>query len=73
MPTLASSSLVQVRYIAESTFGVIPVAGNPKELRITGESLDFTITKEQSKEINSTRTVSSVTATTAAAAGSISA
>lgn len=73
MPTLASSSLVQVRYIAESTFGVIPVAGNPKELRITGESLDFTITKEQSKEINSTRTVSSVTATTAAAAGGINA
>lgn len=73
MPTLASSSLVQVRYIAESTFGVIPVAGNPKDLRVTGESLDFTVTKEQSKEINSTRTISSVTATTAAASGGINA
>ncbi len=73
MPTLASSSLVQVRYIVEATFGVIPVTGNPKELRVTGESLDYTITKEASKEINSTRTISSVTSVTAAASGGINA
>ena len=73
MPTLASSSLVQVRYIAEATFGVIPVAGNPRDLRITGESLDFAITKEQSKEINSTRTISSVVSVNAAASGGINA
>lgn len=71
MPALASSSLVQVRYIVEATFGVIPVAGNPKNLRITGESLDFKITKEASKEINSTRTISSVTPTTASASGGV--
>ena len=70
---LASSSLVQVRYIPELTFGVIPVAGNPKNLRITGESLDFTISKEQSKEINSSRTISSVTSVTAAASGALNA
>jgi hypothetical protein len=68
---LASSSLVQVRYIAEATFGVIPGAGNPKNLRITGESLNYDISKESSKEINSTRTVSSVTATTASANGGV--
>lgn len=68
---LASSSLVQVRYIVEATFGVIPVAGNPKELRVTGESLDYAVTKEASKEINSTRTISSVTSVTAAASGAL--
>lgn len=73
MPQLASSSAAQVSYIQESTFGVIPVAGNPNKLRITGESLDFQITKESSKEINSTRTVSSVVATTANASGGIQA
>lgn len=71
MPALASSSLVQVRYIVEATFGVIPVAGNPKNLRITGESLNFDVSKEQSKEINSTRTISSVTPTTASANGGV--
>jgi hypothetical protein len=71
MPALASSSLVQVSYIPEVTFGVIPGAGNPKNLRITGESLSFDVTKESSKEINSTRTVSSVTPTTANASGGV--
>jgi hypothetical protein len=70
---LASSSLVQVRYIPEATFGVIPIAGNPKDIRITGESLDFMITKEESKEINSTRTISSVTSVTASASGGLNA
>lgn len=73
MPTLASSSLVQIRYIPESTFGVTPGVGNPKDLRITGESLDFTISKEQSKEINSTRTITSVAPVTAAASGGVQA
>lgn len=71
MPALASSSLVQVRYIAETVFGTTPVAGNPRNLRVTGESLDFTVTKEQSKEINSTRTITSVAPVNAAASGGI--
>lgn len=70
---LASSSSVQVRYIPEVTFGVTPVAGNGIDLRVTGESLDFTITKESSKEINSTRTISSVTSVTASSSGGIQA
>lgn len=69
--SLASSSLVQLRYIAESTFGTTPTTGNPRNLRITGESLDFTVNKEASKEINSTRTVSSMMLTDASASGGI--
>ena len=69
---LASSSSVQVRYIAEATFGVTPGAGNSRNLRATGETFDYTVSKEQSKEINSTRTITSVVPVTAAAAGGVS-
>lgn len=68
---LASSSSVQVRYIAEATFGVTPGAGNSRNLRATGETFDYTVSKEQSKEINSTRTITSVVPVTAAAAGGV--
>lgn len=68
---LASSSSVQVRAIKEVTFGVIPVAGNPLNLRVTGETLNFDISKEQSKEINATRTVSSVVPVTAKSSGGV--
>jgi len=66
---LASSSAVQIGYIPEATFGVTPVSGNYRYLRVTGESLDFAITKEASKEINSTRTISSMSPTGASASG----
>ena len=65
----ASSSLEQLTYIKEVTFGVTPVAGNRKALRMTGETLDFQITKEMSKEINSTRTISSMIPVDASASG----
>lgn len=68
---LASSSSVQVRYIQETVFGTTPVAGNPRNLRVTGETMDFTVSKEQSKEINSTRTITSVVPVTAAASGNV--
>lgn len=70
---LASSSLVQVRYIKESVFGTTPVAGNPKNLRITGESLSFSLSKSSSDEINAYRAVTSMIATSAEASGSINA
>lgn len=69
--TLASTSRVQVRYIKETTFGEIPVAGNPKELRITGESLNYNLSKEASAEINATRSVTSMIAVSAEASGSV--
>ena len=70
---LASSSLVQVRYIKESVFGTTPVAGNPKNLRITGESLSYSLSKSSSDEINAYRAVTSMVATSAEASGSINA
>lgn len=69
--TLASSSSVAVRAIKESQFGVIPTTGNPIELRITGESLSFDITKEVSKEINKNRTNSSIVPVSANASGDL--
>ena len=53
---LASTSRVQMRYILESVLGTIPTTGNSYDLRITGESFNFDLTKETSKEINSART-----------------
>lgn len=55
MPVLASSSRTQLRYILESVFGTTPVAGNPSNLRQTGESLDYGLQFESSKEIRSDR------------------
>ena len=52
---LASTSLVQVRYIAEVTPGTTPTSGNNYDLRVTGSSPDFNIQKEISKDINASR------------------
>ena len=69
----ASSSLEQISYIKEVTFGVTPNTGNGRNLRFTGETLDLQITKEQSKEINSTRTISSMIPVDAMTSGGIQA
>lgn len=71
--SLASTSRGQVAYIEEASFGVIPTVGTPKDLRITGETFDYAVTKEQSSEINSSRAVSSVVATGATASGALNA
>jgi hypothetical protein len=55
----------------EATWGETPVAGNCVNLRFTGEGLDYAISKESSKEINSTRTISSVTSVSASTSGNI--
>jgi len=68
---LASSSSIVVRYIKEATFGVTPVTGNSKEVRVTGESLDFAISKESSKEINASRGVSSMVPVDASTSGGL--
>jgi hypothetical protein len=69
--TLAVSSRVQMAYIQESVFGTVPGAGNYRNLRVTGESLNFDYTKEESKEIRSDRQTSGASTTDANAAGSI--
>lgn len=70
---LASTSRVQVSYIKETNFGETPVAGNAKKLRITGESLQYNLTKESSAEINAYRASTSMIATGAEASGSLNA
>lgn len=66
---LASTSRVQLRYIKESTFGVTPGAGNCRNLRMTGESFDITVAKEESKEIRSDRQVAGATTVDQTASG----
>lgn len=68
---LASSSSVAVRIIKEATFGVTPATGNSEEVRVTGESLDFSISKESSKEINLSRGVSSMVPVDASTSGGL--
>ncbi len=52
---LASTSLVQLRYIPEATPGTTPNSGNGVNLRMTGESLEFAVQTDTSKEIRSDR------------------
>jgi len=54
---LASSNFAQLSYIPETDFGFTPLVGNPTNLRMTGESLDFGIQTEASKEIRADRQV----------------
>jgi hypothetical protein len=65
----ASTSAVQLAYTPEATFGVTPTTGNHRNLRMTSESLAFDVTKEKSKEINPSRTVSSVAVVGASTTG----
>ncbi len=69
MPTLADTSRVQLRSIAESVFGTTPAAGNPNNLRMTGESLDYTQGLDSSKEIRSDRQRGDASVVSASAQG----
>jgi hypothetical protein len=70
MPTLASTSRAQLGYVKETVYGTTPGAGNGRYLRMTGESLNFDLSKEESKEIRDDRQVSGATTVDANAAGS---
>lgn len=70
---LASTSRVQLSYIEELVFGVTPDTGTVRKLRMTGESLNFTLNKEASTEINDTRSVSSMIPVSAEASGGVQA
>lgn len=69
MPTLASTSRAQLQMIQETTYGVTPVAGNGRKLRMSGESLDYALTKTASPEIRLDRQVSGQVTTSAASSG----
>ena len=69
--TLASTSRVAITYAEELVFGKTPTTGDHKSLRYTGESLDFSLTKEVSEEINEYRGSSSMIPVSAEASGTI--
>lgn len=67
----ASTNREQLRYIPEVDWGVTPNTGNGINLRMTGESLDWTLTKQSDKEIRDDRQLTSTTTVDAQAAGDI--
>lgn len=69
----ASTSRVQLSYIKELVFGETPTTGVVRKLRMTGESLNFTVNKTASTEINDSRSVSSMVPVSAEAAGGVQA
>lgn len=71
MTALAATSRVSIGFIQESAYGTVPGAGNYKYLRMTGESLNYDVSKESSKEIRSDRQNGGATTVDAQAAGSI--
>lgn len=71
MAATASSNLARLRVIPETTFGQTPAVGSSKDIRFTGESLDFSITTETSKEIRPDRQIADLVQTGAETAGDI--
>jgi hypothetical protein len=73
--TLASTSSVSVQYKPELTFGAIdPTTGSGTkyfDLLVNSESLDYNLTKVESANINATRSISTVTTSSASASGGI--
>lgn len=68
---IASSSNAQLAYIPEVEVGETPQIGKGINLRMTGESLARTITKDSSKEINSSRQTKSLYLTDAQTSGGV--
>lgn len=67
--TLASANRAALGYIAESTFGTTPGAGTAKNIRFTGESFSYDLSKEMSKEIRDDRQLSDAITVDATATG----
>lgn len=70
--SLASSSRLGFRYKPEASFGVIAAVSACYALRIAGESLDFSIKTDTSKEIRSDRQTTDLILTGAEATGGFS-
>ena len=68
---VASTSSAQMSYIPEQVMGETPTTGKGRNLRFTGESLQMTVSKETSKEIEASRQTSSMYLTDAQVAGGI--
>lgn len=71
MATLASTSLTVLRFAQETEFGVPPVGGTHRSLPMTGESLQYTIDKTASEEIDPDRGTADMVPTSAAVSGGV--
>lgn len=73
--SITSSSNTLVRATLEATWGALPVSGadtaGSTTIRLTGETLNFNLTKDSSKEINPQRQISSLAVTNAVAQGDL--
>lgn len=71
MTDIASSSRLVLRYAPEAQFGVKPTTGNHKRIPLTGESLNYDISKTQSEEIVPDRGIADMIPTESSASGSV--
>ena len=71
MANLATSNRTALRLVKETVFGTTPTTPALKEIRYTGESLNFNQTKTTSNEIRSDRNTSDILITGADASGDI--
>lgn len=71
MATLSTSNRARLSYIRETAFGVTPAAGPHRAIRFTGESLDFGIKTDTSKEIRDDRMTTDLILVGAGAQGGI--
>lgn len=68
---LSVSNRTKIAYILETLFGVIPGAGPNTALRFTGESINFSLKKDSSKEIRSDRQIADVMTLGASVSGGV--
>lgn len=66
---LAGTSRTNLRYIVESTFGTTPATPTMEALRLTGESLHYTIGNSSSNELRGDRNTLDLVQTSASAGG----
>jgi hypothetical protein len=67
----ASTSRTRLRGMLETTFGVIPVTGNPFNIRNTGNTLTFGLSKVESEEIRDDRQTGGTTTVDATSGGDV--
>lgn len=70
---LSNSARLAVAYVPEATFGTVPAStgGYPRALRVTGESLNYALKKDWSKEIRSDRQKADLVTVDADSGGSL--
>jgi hypothetical protein len=71
MPNLGTSNRTALRYVPEVTFGTTPATPAFKDIRYTGESLNYSIKNVVSNEIRSDRNTTDLVRVSADAAGDV--